>query len=120
MNLSQSRASRRTLIHERRINRYPLSNANSIVIGLPFRGYLKGTAFLTAKGYHGRRLDSLWMKHLIESFDDDDEELCNLAFESVLADLNVSVTGGECGAPYSIAEYGFYTKNQFVFQTKLL
>jgi len=60
------------------------------------------------------------VKNLFDSFQNDDEELALIALESCLADLNELVINGEDGAPFCIAEYAFYSDNQFQFQANLL
>lgn len=39
-------------------------------------------------------MDSMWARYLIDSFDDDDKELAQIALQSILADLGQIVTGG--------------------------
>jgi len=57
---------------------------------------------------------------LIQSFILDDAEMAEVALSSSLADLTLRVEGGECGSPYSIGEFGFYSKEQFESQASLL
>lgn len=65
-------------------------------------------------------IDTLWVRHLIESFTLDDEELAGIALNSSLADVTLQVTGGEYGSPYSIGDFGFYTNDLFDKQANLL
>ena len=36
----------------------------------------------------------MWVRHLFDSFESDDVELCDIALESVLADIGLTVVGG--------------------------
>mmetsp|Transcript_1697 Transcript_1697/g.2698 ORF Transcript_1697/g.2698 Transcript_1697/m.2698 type:complete len:501 (+) Transcript_1697:17-1519(+) len=87
---------------------------------MKFAGFINGTTFITKKGHKGSKIDSLWVKNLFDSFVNDDEELAQIALESCLADLNEIVINGDDGAPFSIAEYAFYSENQFQNQAALL
>jgi hypothetical protein len=78
-----------------------------------FRGFIGGSQFRTSLGFQGNAFDSLWVKHVFESFRKDDEELFQTAMKSSLADINDKVIGGEYGTPYSIGSFGFYGLNQF-------
>lgn len=78
-----------------------------------FRGFLSGVAFMTKKGYRGTKLDSLWTKQIFDSFKNDDTEILDVALQSVLADVESRVIGGDFGAPFMIGECGFYAKSQF-------
>lgn len=85
-----------------------------------FRGFISGAAIRTSKGYFGTKLDSLWSRHIIDSLKNDDNELAEIALQSMLADVEITVEGGEFGCPYMISNYGFYAKSQFQEQAKQL
>jgi hypothetical protein len=70
-------------------------------------------AFITKQGFRGLSLDSLWSQHIISSYETDDDELTEVALKSSIADIHDTVTGGECGSPFSIGGYGFYAENQY-------
>lgn len=78
-----------------------------------FRGFLSGSAFVTKKGFRGNKVDSMWARYIFLSFETDDVDLAKVGLSSSLADLNATVIGGEFGTPFSIGEWGFYTKKQF-------
>jgi hypothetical protein len=86
----------------------------------PFRGFLAGDYFITSRNARGIQIDTNWVNHVLDAIDTDDVELCNIAFRSVLADPEVTVTGGTIGAPYAIADIGFYTQEQFDAQMQQL
>jgi hypothetical protein len=84
-------------------------------------------------------MDTMWVRHLMDSFDTDDKELAQIALQSVLADLGQVVTGGrnlqsnrstvdyvelvktgEHGSAFNIGDYGFFSEQQFQEQAKLL
>jgi hypothetical protein len=85
-----------------------------------FRGFLPGSLIKTSKGFCGNALDSLWSRHLMTSFMNDDNELADIAMKSVLADPTVVVEGGEIGCPFYIGNFGFYAKCQFDMQANFL
>lgn len=85
-----------------------------------FKGFLVGGSFHTKKGYQGKRLDSLWCRQMIESFETDDEEVVKVALESVIADKHALVSGGEYGSPFTIGGYGLYAATQFEKQFDFL
>lgn len=66
------------------------------------------------------KIDSMWVQNIFESFKTDDEELAQIALQSQLADLSDVVVGGSEGSAFSIGDYGFYSKNVFEQQAKLL
>ena len=85
-----------------------------------FKGFIGGEFFITKKGYKGSRLDTLWSKQIIEAFDEDDDELVEIALKSCLADLDLVVTGGEYGSPFNIGGFGFFAQSQFDQQGTLI
>ena len=85
-----------------------------------FKGFLGGAAFLTKKGYQGKKLDSLWARQLIESMDNDDQEIAEVALSSIIADKHAIVYGGEYGSPFSIGGYGIHAIGQFDQQFSML
>lgn len=85
-----------------------------------FKGFLSGAAFTTSKGYKGTKLDSMWVRHLFDSFETDDVELCDIALESVLSDIGLTVVGGEMRSALRIGDYGFYAESQFAAQAEIL
>ena len=87
---------------------------------LLFKGFLSGAAFQTKKGYKGKKLDSLWNRQIIEAFELDDPELANVALESIVADKEARVDGGQHGSPYSIGGYGIFAESQFDSQFQIL
>lgn len=85
-----------------------------------FRGLIGGNAYATAKGSRGTALDSMWGQNIFISFNLDDVELLNLALRSSLADVTEVVVGGECGSPFLLGDFGFYSENKFQSQVDLL
>ncbi len=81
-----------------------------------FRGFVAGAQFRTKLGFQGNAFDALWGKHVFASFIKDDVELFDVAMKSSLADITMTVEGGEFGTAFQIGDLGFYAKNQFDFQ----
>lgn len=63
---------------------------------------------------------TLWCRQILESFEQDDEELIEYALKSVIAEPHDRVCGGEFGSPFSIGGYGVFADSQFNQQFELL
>lgn len=81
-----------------------------------FRGFVAGAQFRTKLGFQGNAFDALWGKHIFASFLKDDVELFDVAMKSSLADIHMTVEGGEFGTAFQIGDLGFYAKSQFNYQ----
>jgi hypothetical protein len=85
-----------------------------------FRGFIPASAIRTSKGFVGVSLDSLWARHIFDSFAKDDDELVTHALKSCIADIGAVVEGGEFGCAFYIGNYGFYARCQFAKQAEVL